>query len=297
MSHYTQLQRDQLCAISALTEAGTTATAIAEQLGVSRSSLYREWARCGGRLHYAVEAAVAHRSHARAGCADNARIYDDAAWAEVNASLQNAWSPDSIAGRRRALCGPDERTLPCRSRIYVWAHAQDAPWWKHKRIGRYGPRGAKPLMGRNGAPEGHWRARLNSIEARPEAINQRVEWRHWELDTVVGLQRESTRLLVAVERLSLLTRIAFLPRCSAPAVAKAVAGWRGKTKHSRGMFASFTPDQSLPRRRPGVASSHALKPCFPPNKSISATSIRRGRRGGWSRSMGSSATTCPKVSQ
>lgn len=151
MSHYTQLQRDQLCAISALTDAGATATLIAKQLKCSRSTLYREWARSGGRANYELEVALAHRAQARA----NARIYDDAAWAEVNASLQKAWSPDSISGRRRALCGADERALPCRSRIYLWAHAQDAPWWKHKRIRPYGPRGAKPAIGRNGAPEGH----------------------------------------------------------------------------------------------------------------------------------------------
>ena len=247
MSHYTQLQRDQLCAISALTEAGATAIAIAKQLGLSRSTLYREWARCGGRARYDVEAAVQQRLRARAGGSNNARRYGSAAWAEVNASLQNAWSPDSISGRRRVLTltltASAELPLPCRSRIYVWAHAQDAAWWKKKRIRRYGPRAAQPAIGRNGAPEGHWRARLNTIEARPESINQRVEFRHWELDSVVGLQRESTRLLVAVERLTLTTRIAFLPRCSALAVAKAVAGWRGKTKHSRSMFASFTPDQ------------------------------------------------------
>ena len=243
MPHYTQLQRDQLCRISALTEAGASATAIAKQLCLSRSTLYREWSRCGGRGRYDVEAAIEQRRQARAGGANNARIYDDAAWAQVNASLQNAWSPDSISGRNRALPEVGAARLPCRSRIYVWAHAQDAPWWKEKRIRRYGARGGKPAIGRNGAPEGHWRARLNSIEARPDAINQRIEARHWELDSVVGLQRESTRLLVAVERLSLLTRIGFLPRCSAVAVAKAVAGWRGKTKHSRALFASFTPDQ------------------------------------------------------
>ena len=243
MSHYTQLQRDQLCAISALTEAGATGTAIAKQLGLARSTLYREWARCGGRAHYELEAAIEQRQQARAGGANNARIFDEATWAEVNASLQNAWSPDSIALRRRALPASAERPLPCRSRIYVWAHAQDAPWWTHKRIRRYGPRTKHPAIGGNGAPEGHWRARLNTIEARPESINQRIEFRHWEIDSVVGLQRESARLLVAVERLTLLSRIAFLPRCSAQAVANAVASWRGKSKLSRSMFASFTPDQ------------------------------------------------------
>ena len=59
----------------------------------------------------------------------------------------------------------------------------------------------------------------------------------------MGLQREGTRLVVAVERLKLLTRIAFQPRCSALALAKAVAGWRGNSKRSRALFASFTPDQ------------------------------------------------------
>ena len=159
MAHYTQLQRDQLCRISALTDTGATAVFIAEQLGVCRSTIYREWARCGGRKHYAVDRAMQERAHARAGGANNARIYGQAAWDQVEASLRQAWSPDSISGRSRALPDQAAVALPSRSRIYMWAHERPASWWPHKRIRRYGPRSARPGVGRNGAPAGHWRAR------------------------------------------------------------------------------------------------------------------------------------------
>ena len=99
---------------------------------LSRLIGMREWSRCGGRARYDVDVAVEQRRLARAGGANNARVYDEAAWAEVHAWLQEHWSPDSIAGRRLALPAEGAQALPCRSRIYVWAHAQDAPWWKDK---------------------------------------------------------------------------------------------------------------------------------------------------------------------
>ena len=252
MRSYTQLQRDQLCKISALTREGVSAAQIARSIGVHRSTIYDEWNRCGGRAQYCEDAAEFDRLMKRAAGADNACRFDESVWASVQQQLDTAWSPRMISGRARAFApstgdsdaGSSARAAtPSASRIYAWAQSQPLAWWTGKRLRRYGARKLRVTLGNNGAPAEHWRGRLNSIDARPEAINERIEARHWELDTIVGLQRDSARLLVAVERLSLLTRIRFLPRCTAQAVADAVACWRGRTSAQRALFASFTPDQ------------------------------------------------------
>ena len=273
MRHYTQLQRDQLCKISALTAEGLAASRIARSVGVHRATIYAEWSRCGGRLHYCEYRAEFDRLMKRAEGARNASGFDAATWQRVHAELDQTWSPRMISGRARALAAvsqapamgeashtatsatlgptmtgsapPVAAPMPSASRIYAWAHTQHEAWWCGRRLRRYGARSARVVLGNNGAPAEHWRGRLNSIEARPEAINERIEARHWEIDTVEGLKRDGARLLVAVERRCLLTRIALLQRCTAQAVAEAVAAWRGRTSAQRAAFASFTPDQGV----------------------------------------------------
>jgi transposase, IS30 family len=242
---YTHLQPEQLCRISALTDAGLSAALIAQQLGIHRCTLYREWRRCGGRAHYSAPGAQTDRRAARARGANNARRYDEAVWARVVHGLQAALSPDALVGRARLMESEAERALPCRSRIYAWAQQQGRAWWQQPalRLRRYGPRRPASAWGNNGAPAHSWRGRLSSIELRPEAVARRTEFGHFELDTVVGKQTDSARLLVAVDRASLKTKITLLPRCSAQAVADAIAHWRGRTKASRAQFRSFTPDQ------------------------------------------------------
>lgn len=243
MSTYTHLQPEQLCRISALTDAGLSALSIAQQLGIHRCTLYREWRRCGGREHYSAPAASRDRRAARARGAGNARRYDEAAWQRVCEGLQASLSPDALVGRARLI--EPERLLPRRSRIYAWAQQQGLAWWHSPgfRIRRYGKRRAASAKGNNGAPADSWRGRLASIESRPERVAQRTEFGHFELDTLVGKQTDSARLLVAVDRASLKTKIALLPRCTAQAVANAIAHWRGRSKASRAQFRSFTPDQ------------------------------------------------------
>ena len=75
---------------------------------------------------------------------------------------------------------------------------------------------------------------------RPESINARTEFGHWEIDTVEGRKSDSPRVRVATERMSWLTRLTYLPKNTAAAVLTALRHWRGGR---RGLFLSLTPDQ------------------------------------------------------
>jgi len=52
---------------------------------------------------------------------------------------------------------------------------------------------------RKGHPQ-HKRLYSLSIEARPQVINQREEFGHWEIDTVVGRKESQSVLLTLGER-------------------------------------------------------------------------------------------------
>ena len=75
---------------------------------------------------------------------------------------------------------------------------------------------------------------------RPESINARTEFGHWEIDTVEGRKSDSPRVRVATDRMSWLTRLAYLPKNTAVAVLTGLRHGRGGR---RGLFLSLTPDQ------------------------------------------------------
>lgn len=88
------------CAVSRRASAGASAAFIAEQIGVGRSTIYREWRRCGGCGRFN---APLMRVKARAAGGQQRPMLGEAAWSQVEAPLQAACSPDPIAGRNRAL--------------------------------------------------------------------------------------------------------------------------------------------------------------------------------------------------
>ena len=61
------------------------------------------------------------------------------------------------------------------------------------------------------------------LAARPERINDRSEYGHWEVDLVIGARQEGV-LLVAVERVSRQVRLAFLRNKEADGVADSLVG-------------------------------------------------------------------------
>jgi transposase, IS30 family len=234
MKGYTHLQPSELCKISALAALNLSSAAIAAELKRHPATIRRERARCAGS--YDEQTALSHRSAARRRCASNAQRWQDEHWQRVEQGLCRHHSPEQILGRAWVL---DEPPLPSCSRIYTWlaeVERKDTDFFHGKRVRRYGSREDRA---RRHAPS-HWAARATPIAERPEPINVRAEFGHWEIDTVEGRKSDSPRVLVVTERMSLLTRLAFIPRNTAAAVLSGLQRLRGRR---RSLFLSLTPDQ------------------------------------------------------
>jgi transposase, IS30 family len=234
MKRYTHLQPSELCKISALAALNLSSAAIAAELKRHPATIRRERARCAGR--YDEQVAGAHRSAARRRCAHNAQRWQALDWQRIEQGLCRHHSPQQIRGRAWVLGEPP---LPSCSRIYTWLaelERKDSDVFHGKRLRRYGSRAQRA---RRHTPN-HWAARATPINERPERINARAEFGHWEIDTVEGRKSDPPRVLVAAERMSLLTRLAFIPKNTAAAVLAGLRHWRAR-RHS--LFLSLTPDQ------------------------------------------------------
>lgn len=121
----------------------------------------------------------------------NAKVYG-----YVLAKLRLGWSPEQIAGRLRKRFG---KTIICHETIYRFIYDKDnqnknlweyLPWKRTKRARKHGRKTFRgKIPGRV------------SIHQRPEVINQRKQFGHWESDTVEGKGRRES-IHTEVERVS-----------------------------------------------------------------------------------------------
>jgi IS30 family transposase len=124
--------------------------------------------------------------------------------AYVEIKLRTGWSPEQISGRLH-IDYPDGHPEVSTMRIgheaiyrYIYAPEQaDERFWE------YLPRKQKKRRKRSGRKV--QRSRIPdrvSIHDRPEAINNRTEFGHWEGDTIEGKRNEGDGIHTEVERLS-----------------------------------------------------------------------------------------------
>lgn len=110
--------------------------------------------------------------------------------------LREGWSPEQIAGRLKKR---HHKTVVCHETIYNFCYSQ-----KGKALGLYEylPRKHRKRYKWYGRSVYH-RGIPNrvSIHDRPEVINQRKQFGHWEMDTVEG-KAHKAGLVTALERVS-----------------------------------------------------------------------------------------------
>lgn len=111
----------------------------------------------------------------------NADIY-----AYVTRHLRGGWSPDQIAGRLKRNHPYDKHWWITAETIYRWIYqpeqmGADQPWYEYLRRKQ---KRRKKHKGRR-VHRGKIPDRV-SIRERDEAVNQRIEFGHWEGDTVEG---------------------------------------------------------------------------------------------------------------
>lgn len=192
---YHQITPGERYMLSALRKQGFSNAEIAHALGRHRSTIGREVCRNTThpdgyyRADRAQEATVGRRSHSRRNSQFSA-----ADWTTVKALLAQWLSPEQISGRLRleAVLDISHETIY----THVWGDKHRGgqlhrllrqPTKRRKRYGTYEKRGR--LLGKR------------SISERPASVDQRREFGHWEMDTVIGAG-DTHCIITLVERLS-----------------------------------------------------------------------------------------------
>ena len=203
--HYHHLTWTDRLRIEAYLKAGFKPKAIAIELGVSDVTIYNELKR-GRYMHlnsdwtetemYSPDIAEArYRDNLKAKGAD-LKIGKDHKLAEhiEKKICDEHYSPDAVLGEIKAK-GLQFDTSICKTTLYSYIDQglflrltnKDLPYRGEKKNHPRKVRAAK-------APRG------NSIEQRPDEINTRDEFGHWEMDCVIGRKGTKGVLLVLTER-------------------------------------------------------------------------------------------------
>ena len=200
--HLTPFQRGQ---IQALMEQKLPKTQIAKQVGIARSTLYEELKRGTvnqmrsdltyyqryfadtGQLVYEENRKASRKPYKLAAAAPFLQHLET----EV---LQNKISPDAVCGRAKL-----DKAFPvtlCTKTIYnyidlglVPIKSIDLPLRVRRTTKKHRCRKNRRILG-------------ESIEQRPQAANDRQEFGHWEIDTVVGKREAGEVLLTLDERMT-----------------------------------------------------------------------------------------------
>lgn len=194
---------------------GKSVRAIARDLNRNPSVISRE-IRCNSTEDGRYQATWAHNRSVRSrrSARQRGRIPDEQLRGYLIEKLSLGWSPEQIAGRsRRDMPG---KTLSHET-IYQYIFKVEPALTRYLVCGRKQRRKrrschAKRIMIAHRTP----------IEQRPEAVNTRQEYGHWEADTAISRQ-SSAALLVLQERTLGLTFLEKLPRCAPAEVTEAIA--------------------------------------------------------------------------
>jgi len=206
---YNHLTMDERRQIYRLTGQKISITEIAARLGRHRSTIFREiqrnWHNAGKdcRGYFPVTAqdfCERRRRIARTKIVRHAELRN-----YVIGKLKEYWSPDQISGyMRRHNVG----FYTCPESIYRYVYSQEG---KENGLYRYLFRGIPRRRQRFGRkPRGKHIPEENTIHQRPDAINSRMEFGHWECDLMI-FQKDLgnaniTSLIERKTRYMLLTR-------------------------------------------------------------------------------------------
>ncbi len=251
---YTHLKESERYKIEVLLEQKKKPNEIASILGRSRSTIYREVNR-GTRMRMGYElkmrkqyrADVAQRDYRAkvTGKEHELKIGKDRRLEEYIRSklLEDQYSPDAIIGEIKVKELYFEGMI-CTKTLYNYIDAgifsgisNESLWEKRKRKkGKYRQIRRISLTNRKG----------KSIEKRPQRINNRVEYGHWEGDCVKSSKGNSSCLLTLTERKTLEEIIIKIDRATQEEIKKAIDALEKKYgKKFKLKFKSITFDNGV----------------------------------------------------
>lgn len=201
MRHYTHLTARERETIMCLARSGETVTAIAVEIGRSKSTVSRELARNSTGDGYSALAASEKYSERRARCGRR-RILDDSKVYDIVRSkfLEEQWSPEQIEGRLK-LEGSEISVSDTTIYRAIWAGRFDGELPGQRKASRkLRHRGKR----RHRKGEQDRRGRIvvsHDIGERPREADDRSRLGDWEADTVAG-KPNSACLVTLVDRKS-----------------------------------------------------------------------------------------------
>ena len=219
--NYEQITLEERCTIARLRQAGQSIRQIATALDRSPSSVSRELKRnhgtqVGYKPTYAQEQAAAHRWKGSR-LERHAKLRD-----LVLGCLQRGWSPEQVAGWLERQKGA---TTVSHESIYRFIYAQirrtnDGAWRHYLPRAKY-KRGWRAKSG--GSPASFIKDRI-SIDLRPQAVQARRTFGHWEADLMLFAATGQV-VLVAHERKSRLLLLAKQPSKASQPAAEQLIAW------------------------------------------------------------------------
>lgn len=182
MQDMTYLSSSDRDSIAVWFAAGIPIREIARRLRRDHSVISREIRRNKSGKHYVAIAAEAKFKDRKRVAGLRIPLKDPELYSHVLDRLRNGWSPEQIAGRLRKK--NDGVTVICHETIYSFIFK---PEFKPLKLWQELPRGhakRRKWHGRSGKVE-KIPSRI-SIHDRPEEIEDRTEFGHWEGDSVIG---------------------------------------------------------------------------------------------------------------
>ena len=221
-THYSHLTLDDRVQIELRRERGESNAQIARRLGVHRSTISRELRRNSWqpeRDHANLRPYLRNKldtrdRHDRLYLAGQAQLHADRRatrshqpnrmthhplvdWTITH--LRRGWTPEEISGRLTIEFPDDKRMRVSAETLYSWIYS---PAQQHRGLFQYLARGQKKRRRKQGRSVRSERIKYRvSIHERPEEVNSREEFGHWESDSVIGAHG-SGGIHTTIERVS-----------------------------------------------------------------------------------------------
>jgi IS30 family transposase len=200
--HLTPYERGKICA---LLKEGFSPTQIAKKLGRHRSTIYREIKRgTTTQLRtdlttysaYFPETGQAVYEKNRSACGRKSKVLQVDSFLRYAEQkiLKDKWSHDAVVGTARREKIFDPSSMVCTKTLYNYI---DRCLLKVRNIDLFIKTRRKP---KKNASRNHKRLYGKSISERPDSIEKREEFGHWEIDTVLGKRSSDNVLLTLTER-------------------------------------------------------------------------------------------------
>lgn len=190
MKPYTQLTSEQRYQISGLKKAGFTQAAIAQEVGVHKSTISRELIRNAGQRGWRPAQAQRFRDERKRACI-NGKQFSAADWHVVDSLIRADFSPEQAAKRLSYEGG----VSICHETIYQHIYADKHQGGDlHLTLRSQKPRRKRYASGQE--RRGMIRNRV-SIDERPDIVASRSRIGDWEGDTVIGKNHQGGLVTLA----------------------------------------------------------------------------------------------------